>query len=542
MFEKFTDDARKVMDAAAEQARQLNHEYIGTEHILLALVQDDGGAGVAMLKNLGVNPRDVRVGVEQLVRPGSEPVAKGRLPSTPRAKEAIDHARDGTRQTKQSQVGVEHLLLGLLHEDEGVAARVLTGLGLTLARAREALGRTGRVQVGKDLAEDDPVTQYVNRLLREAIDARASDVHLSSTEDGKGRIRRRVDGLLYDLDVPGDELFANLLARVKQLAGMDVVERRLPQDGRATVKVEGKVYDLRVSTIPTLYGERIVVRIFSRDQDVILGVDHILDGENLLAVREPCRLPRGVIICTGPAGCGKTTLAYAMLMEVDRDTHCVISIEDPVEYAFAGVDQIQVEPQAGLTFSRALRHILRQDPDVIMVGEIRDIETLSAVFTAALTGHLVLTTTHVDSTEATIRRLLDVGLEAHLLNAGLAAVINQRLIRMLCPKCKRPAKKAPTHSLPPNAAEIIGDLKDARFYEPVGCEHCLGTGYRGRAAIHEVLILDDTLRELISRSAETANLRKAACDAGMKTMLADGLGKAAMGITSVEEVLRVAPR
>ena len=389
-------------------------------------------------------------------------------------------------------------------------------------------------------ADDKSQTvKTLNLILIQAIKDGASDVHLEPTESGL-KIRQRIDGALYEMEPPPEQLASRIVSRIKVMACMDVAERRLPQDGRIELVVSGKPYDLRVSAVPTVFGERIAVRILDREA-VVLDLERIgLLDDDLATVRELCHLPNGIIIGNGPTGSGKTTLLYSMLCEIDRDKCCVLSVEDPVEYRIDGVAQVQVRPQFGATFARILRAMLRQDPDVIMVGEIRDLETLRLAVECAMTGHLVFSTIHANTSPGAVKRLLDVGIEPFLVNSSLAAVISQRLVRKLCPKCKEPAEPDP-HSLPPQAAEHIRGLREPSFCIAKGCEECNRTGYRGRTAIHEILIPDERVRQAMGASADLGAIRNAALAAGMKPMLVNGIEKAARGITSLHEVCRVVP-
>ena len=401
--------------------------------------------------------------------------------------------------------------------------------GLAPASAEAALGE-----------EAAPVVKLVNLILLRAIKEGASDIHLDPAEDNRGRVRLRVDGVLRDLEPLPEGLLQPVVGRLKIMANVDVAERRLPQDGRIRVKVEGREVDLRVCVVPTMLGERVCMRLVARAEGP-LPLDRLgLSETDLATVRELSHHPTGIIVVSGPAGCGKTTLLYAMLMEKDRDRECVMTVEDPVEYQLPGVAQIQIQPRLGLTHARALRAVLRQDLDAVMVGEIRDLETLECAVQVALTGHLVLTTLHTNNAAGAIRRLLDVGIEPYRLNASLVAVIAPRLVRRLC-DCKQPGEPA-VHSMPPEAAAFVRGAKGATFYRPVGCENCRATsGYRGRTAIYEILRMNDRLRPVVEASPDVAALHKAAVETGMKPMVIDGLEKAARGITSVEEVCRVAP-
>ena len=394
------------------------------------------------------------------------------------------------------------------------------------------------VETLQSLDAAPPVVKFVNLAIIEAVKQRASDIHIDPTENGRGRIRLRVDGVLRDAEPPPPGLHAKIISHIKIMACMDIAERRLPQDGRIAVVVNDKSLDLRVSVVPTALGERAVVRILDREC-IRLDLERIgfLDDE-LATVRSLCHLPNGILICNGPTGSGKTTLLYAMLNEVDRDRCCVMSVEDPVEYRLDRVAQVQVEPRRGFTHARALRSILRQDPDVIMVGEVCDLETLQAIVQCALTGHLLLTTLHSNTSPEAIRRLIDVGLEPCRANASLAGVISQRLVRVLCPQCKQ-AAEPPVHSMPPEATEFLQRNGVKTIYGPKGCEACKGTGYRGRTAIHEILVPDDRVRGAVAASADVAAIRNAALAAGMKPLLISGLERVARCITSIQEVCRV---
>ncbi len=440
--------------------------------------------------------------------------------------------------TEELRVAVEH----------GQRSGTLDEQLLRIADALEAgdlssLAGDPSAAEASDPAQEDGkgVVDYVNAVLREAIRRRASDVHFDPTEDGRGRVRARIDGVLQDVDAPPEGMYAKVVNRVKLMSGMDVAERRMPQDGRIrTGDFEGKDLDLRISVLPTHFGERLLIRPLDRGK-VILDVARLgLTPDDLERVRQLCRLPRGMVIVNGPAGSGQTTLIYAMLQEIDRDRHAVITVEDPIEYLLPGVAQTQIDLRIGLTFARTLRHILRQGPDVVMVGELRDLELMQIGVQVALTGHLLLTTLHANTCVEAIRRLIDVGVEPFLVNASLSAVITPRLLRLLCPKCKQPGKPA-LGSLPPEAAELVSARKGTAFCTPKGCEHCRGTGYFGRTQIHEILVMDDRVRQTVTDGADFAALQQVACQAGMKTLMRSGLERAAEGVTSIEEVLRVVP-
>ena len=551
MFRGYTVRARKAMALANQEGQRLNHEYTGTEHLLLGLVKEGSGVAAMALDKLGVDLAVARAEVEKLVKPGPDMVTMDKLPKTARLDKALKYARTEAKTLHQNLVGTEHLLLGLLVESEGVGAQILRNLGLTLEKVRpEVLRLLGMESDGDSTPaetesaalpdDDEKAREWVNQMIVRAVEARASDIHLDSTEDRRGRVRFRIDGVLQDSDRPPGGLYEEIVARIKVMADMDVGETRLPQDGQIKVSVNRAELDLRVCAVPAFYGERIVLRVLGGDA-VALSLDHMgLLDEDKATLRRLCRLPNGIIVCSGPTSSGKTTLLYSMLLEVDRDKCCVMTVEDPVEYSFSGMGQIQVDARRGLTFPRAIRHILRQDPDVIMVGELRDLETLELCVQASLTGHLVLTTLHAATSPGALKRMLDMGLPPFLVNDTTAAVISQRLVRVFCPECKGPATPS-EHSMRPEAVEFISARPDAQFHAAAGCEHCRGTGYRGRTAIHEILVMDEAVRQVVARPCDAASLRQAAIRAGMTPMLHNGLEKAAQGVTSVEEVLRVVP-
>jgi type II secretory ATPase GspE/PulE/Tfp pilus assembly ATPase PilB-like protein len=390
------------------------------------------------------------------------------------------------------------------------------------------------------LEETDATTLLFETLFHRAVEEKASDIHLDPRDNGSGRIRYRIDGALYErMDIPPAD-FSVLIDRIKMMGGMNIHEKKLPQDGRVVLEYNGNKYDMRVALIPTVHGERAVMRVPSKRQ-ILLGLEKMgFFEEDLAVVKNLCHLPHGMVICAGPAGCGKTTMLYSMLLEVNDQSTSVITIEDPVELAFKDMIQIDVNSQPGLTFPRTLRSILRQDPDVVMVGEIRELETAQLCVQLALSGHMVLTTLHTNTAIGAIHRLLHLGIEPYHVNGCLSGVIAIRLIRLLCPECKEQTNP-PLHSLPLQVTEFIKNATSPTFYKPKGCDACHNTGYRGRTLIYEILIPDDQVRQAVFTSADSSVLRNAAFAAGMKPMLHNGLETAARGITSIEEVCRVAP-
>ena len=389
----------------------------------------------------------------------------------------------------------------------------------------------------KDLASETPVIQLVNQLIQRSLDLGASDIHVESI-DGGLRIRYRIDGVLQDSPIQLDERSsAAVISRVKLLASLNIAERRLPQDGRIMMRVKGHELDLRVSSLPTVHGECVVMRVLDR-QSVRLDVkDMGFSPEILKHYMKLLSRPHGVLLLTGPTGSGKTTTLYASLSNLDSDSLKIITVEDPVEYQLEGINQIPVQAQIDLTFARALRSILRQDPDIIMIGEMRDRETAQIAVQASLTGHLVLSTLHTNTAAGAITRLEDMGVERFLITAAVNGVLAQRLVRVLCSHCKRPAEWGVEHLERQGMSADVA--KSATVFDAVGCEHCKGTGFSGRTAIHELFVLDADIQQAILNGLDSNQLRELARSRGMKTLFEDGLRKVSAGITSIDEVLRV---
>ncbi len=383
----------------------------------------------------------------------------------------------------------------------------------------------------KDLSSDAPVVRAVNALIGRAVESQASDIHIEPTEDAL-KIRLRIDGALRDEDPLSAQLKAAFVSRIKVMAGLNIAERRLPQDGRLRLAVRGHEIDLRVATSPTIHGESVVMRILDRS-NLPLDFDSLgFDADTLARFLRVLRQPHGIVLVTGPTGSGKTTTLYASLAAMNTADRKILTIEDPIEYRLAGINQTQVSPGIGLTFAAALRSFLRQDPDVMMVGEIRDLETAQVAVQAALTGHTILSTLHTNSAAAAITRLLDMGVEPFLITSTLNAVLAQRLVRRLCPACREPFTPTPETF----AALGISAAGVDRLWRPVGCESCGGQGFRGRIALLELLVADAETERLILARAEARDIQAAAA---LRTMLEDGLVKARAGLTTLEEVLRV---
>ena len=403
---------------------------------------------------------------------------------------------------------------------------------------------TARVQANddidslRDLASGAPVVRAVNDLLEKAVELRATDIHVEPFRSGVV-LRMRIDGLLQVVPTPADVLPQALISRIKILAGLNIAERRLPQDGAAHLRVARSDIDIRVATMPTRYGESAVIRLLPKDRGILEIPKLGLSNPDQQTLRRLLELPHGIIVVTGPTGSGKTTTLATMLTALNDKTRKILTIEDPIEYEIRGINQSQVKPEIGLTFAAALRAFVRQDPDVIMVGEVRDPETANIAIHAALTGHLVLTTLHTETAATAVPRLLDLGVENFLMQSTLRAVIAQRLVRVLCDRCKIEQKLS--------AASLAADPRYAMLrlregdsvYVPGGCERCNGTGYRGRTGVFEILEITDAIRRLIKTTPDSGTIRRAAMDAGMTTMFEDGAAKSLAGITSAAEVFRV---
>jgi general secretion pathway protein E len=387
-----------------------------------------------------------------------------------------------------------------------------------------------------DVVNRPPVIRLVNDILFRALQLRASDIHIHPYES-KIQIRYRIDGILYDTLSLNRNVLSLIISRIKVMAGMDIAERRMPQDGRCSVRLGQREIDLRVSTVPTSYGERSVLRILDKSTG-LFSLDQLgMNAEDLLHFDKLINRSHGVIFVTGPTGSGKSTTLYAALNRIDSTVKNVMTVEDPIEYQLGGISQMQVATKKGVTFVNALRHILRQDPDVIMVGEVRDEETAATAIQSSLTGHLVFSTLHTNDSAGAVSRLLDFGVEPYLVSSSLLGIMAQRLLRRICPDCKQPYEP-PAHEL--SDLGIAEDLlKDTNFYIGAGCEKCFDTGYRGRIGIYELMIITEDLREMIYHKESAGVIKRKAIELGLQTLRMDGARKAAKGITTVSEVLRV---
>jgi general secretion pathway protein E len=388
----------------------------------------------------------------------------------------------------------------------------------------------------RDMASEGPVIRLVNLIITRAIELRGSDIHFEPFEE-QFRVRYRIDGVLHDVESPPKRLQAAIVSRVKIMAKLNIAERRLPQDGRIMLRVKGKEIDFRVSSIPTIHGESIVLRILDKSS-IVLDIETLGFPEDTMAgVTDLIHRPHGIILVTGPTGSGKTTTLYCALEKINSPDKKIITVEDPVEYQLKGINQIQVKPAIGLTFANALRSIVRQDPDVILIGEIRDAETAEIAIHSALTGHLVLTTLHTNDAPSAITRLIDMGTEDYLLSSTIIGILAQRLVRVACPYCQEPYSPSPAvlKEMKLNSADLAG----LKISQVKGCEKCSNTGYWGRTGIFEFLRITDDIQKLILGKRDSNIIREVARKNGLRTLREDGWLKVKQGITTIPEVLRV---
>jgi general secretion pathway protein E len=385
-----------------------------------------------------------------------------------------------------------------------------------------------------DATDEAPIIRLVNSVLFQAVRQRASDIHFESFERGLV-VRYRIDGVLYPVLTPPKRLQSSIIARLKIMAGLNIAEKRLPQDGRFAIRTAGKDVDLRVSVLPTSHGERVVLRLLEKENRLLNLTEMGFSTDRLSSIQQLIQLAHGIILVTGPTGSGKTTTLYAALSQINAPDKNIITVEDPVEYQLLGVGQMQVNPKINLTFAAGLRSILRQDPDVIMIGEIRDRETAEIAIHASLTGHLVFSTLHTNDAASAATRLIDMGIEPFLVASSVMAVLAQRLLRQICPDCKKPYR--------PTVDELIRLGLDGKgpftFYRGAGCPNCSQTGYRGRTGIYELLVLDDEVRRLIGAKADSSVIKQAGIAKGMITLKQEGAMKVAQGVTTTEEVMRI---
>ena len=420
--------------------------------------------------------------------------------------------------------------------------RLYGGEENTTEKLIETLGDFGvddeNIEHLRDLASEAPVIRLVNLIISRAIESRASDIHIEPFEK-ELRLRYRVDGVLQNMDPPPNALRAAIISRIKLMAKLNIAERRLPQDGRIKLKVLGREIDLRVSTLPTMYGESVVMRILDRSNSSLIDLRRLGFPDDLY--EKICQMtskPHGIFLVTGPTGSGKSTTLYSALKRINIPDRKIITIEDPIEYQMDGINQIHVNPQIGLTFAAGLRHIVRQDPDVIMIGEIRDLETADIAIRSSLTGHLVFSTVHTNDAPSAVTRLVDMGVEDYLLASSLIGILAQRLVRVNCKECKK-AEKVPAGLLQEASFDVTGLGEFIELQKGSGCKHCDYTGYESRIGIFELLDIDDAMRHLIVKTADATVLKEEAIRSGMRTLKQDGWSKVLAGLTTPDEVLRV---
>lgn len=386
----------------------------------------------------------------------------------------------------------------------------------------------------KDLASEAPIIKLVNMIITRAVEGRASDIHIEPFED-ELKVRYRIDGVLQDVETIPKKLQPAIVSRIKIMARLNIAEKRLPQDGRIKLKVRDLEIDMRVSTIPVLHGESIVMRIL-RKEGIVIDLPQLgFDAATLDSFMTLIRKPNGIVLVTGPTGSGKTTTLYGALDKINSPESKIITVEDPIEYHLKGINQIQVKPQIGLNFANTLRHIVRQDPDIIMIGEIRDLETAEIAIQSALTGHLVFSTLHTNDSPSAITRLLDMGVEHFLLASTVRGILAQRLVRVICPVCK----EVDTSQAAQEEMRALGIHEQVTLYHGRGCEQCGQSGYFGRSGIYELLVVDDDIRRLVLRDVDPNEIRETARRNGMITLLEYGIRKVREGVTTLSEILRV---
>ena len=460
--------------------------------------------------------------------------------SDPLDSATLDAVRQATGLQVRGVLGAESEIMDVLEKLYGTASGTLGRImeGIDEVNIDSLSEEIEDIEHLKDLASEAPVIRLVNLLISRAVESRASDIHIEPFEKDL-KVRYRIDGILHDVESPPKKLKAAIISRVKIMAKLNIAERRLPQDGRIKLKVLGKDIDLRVSTLPTMYGESAVMRILDKSNSDLYDIRRLgFPQDSLRAFESLVQRPHGILLVTGPTGSGKTTTLYSALSRINLPDKKIITIEDPIEYQMDGVNQIQVNTQIGLTFAAGLRHIVRQDPDVIMVGEIRDLETAEIAIRAALTGHLVFSTLHTNDAPSAITRLIDMGAEDYLIASSLLGVLAQRLVRVICPHCKEEVFPVP------EMLDEIGFHRPGRdgedhFYEGRGCERCHHTGFIGRIGIYELMIMNDDLRKLTVAKADSTQIWKKALESGMRPLREDGWLKVRRGITTISEVLRV---
>jgi len=550
---QLTPAAKQVVDGAYEEARQLDDNYIGAEHLLLAMLREQVGVAPEVLTQLGVTPEGVHEQLQHIKAASKREADKPseELLSLDEAVKFLGTSKPtlyrllGQDEIKGLKVGRQwrfrraDLIAYMERGPVAVAAAPKEDLDMELAFFAQ--------QLSEPEPDDnpDPETKTIrlaHKIMQLAIQAKASDIHLEPNANDF-LLRLRVDGVLQETRRLPSSTRESLTARFKMMAEMDTNEKRLPQDGRIPVRHEDKDFDVRVAVVPSMYGEAVTLRILAR-QDVLLGLNKLgIVPEDLHQIRDLLHQPNGIVLATGPTGSGKTTLLYSCLQEVAGVDKKTLTVEDPVEFVLPYTTQTQVNKKAGLTFATALRSFLRQDPDIILVGELRDLETAQITVQASLTGHLALTALHTGDAPSALLRLLGMGIEPYLISATVAGVVATRLVRRVCDGCKQPVDLSAEPTLgyvAQLAAEGGYEIPaGAVFVRGIGCEQCRGRGFRGRTGLYEVLSMTEPLAEAVLRRAPVEELTDLAVAGGMRTLLADGIRKAVEGQTTVEEVMRV---
>jgi general secretion pathway protein E len=527
-----TEDLERALEIQKERGEKLGKilvdlGFISTRDVLAALSDQLGLPLVSIEGPPPVSPELERLSARFLRQFRCMPLVLNDSTVTlamadPLDFETIAAVRSATGLRVQTAIAPEGEIVEAVNRYYGEAERPVTDLDGGDGQASEDLEHL------RDMASEAPVIRLVNAMIAQAVEKRASDIHIEPFER-EFRVRYRIDGVLYAQDPPPRELKAAIISRVKLMAKLNIAERRLPQDGRIKIKTLGREVDLRVSTLPTLYGESVVMRLLDRSAGDFYDLKRLGFDEHMLARMEYyTSLPHGILLVTGPTGSGKSTTLYSALKRINQTDKKIITIEDPVEYQMDGINQIHVNPQIGLTFASGLRHIVRQDPDVIMVGEIRDRETADTAIRAALTGHFVFSTLHTNDAPSAITRLTDMGVENYLITSSLVSVLAQRLVRVICGDCRVK-----------DGQRLTPDGEMIETYRGAGCEACFGSGYSGRVGIFELMELNDDVRKLIMGNEDASVLTAAARRNGMRNLREDGWMKVRDGVTTVDEVMRV---
>jgi type IV pilus assembly protein PilB len=536
----------KLDEAVAEQekvGRSLGRVLIDkgyvTESNLIALLAKQIGMEFVDLTEFQVDPSAAGLISESLAkRYKALPIAydNGRLVvamSDPSNVLAIDDIRTLTGKEIKPVVATPTDILAAISRIQ----RMDTSVESLTSEFEDSIEDVIDITKARELVDEAPVVKLVNMLITQAVNDRASDIHIEPQERDL-RVRYRIDGVLHEVMRPAKTIQSGVVSRLKIMGELDIAERRIPQDGRISLNVSGKSIDLRVASLPTVYGEKIVLRILDKSSVLLKLEDLGFMPDNFERFQKAYTKPYGMILVTGPTGSGKSTTLYATLNILNSPEKNIITVEDPVEYRLGGVNQIQVNNKAGLTFASALRSILRADPDIVLIGEIRDRETAQIAIEAALTGHLVLSTLHTNDAPSAVTRLIEMGIEPFLVSSAIDAVLGQRLARRLCEKCKEPYK--PTKDALLENGIVLGEDKEVpTLYRPVGCNHCSKTGYRGRMALHEVMLMSEEIERLTSERRSSDEIKKVALQQGMAELRGDGIAKILRGNTAIEEIQRV---